>query len=883
MTWRDSYDVLGRLGAGTSGTVWLANQRGLNRRVAIKELAPELLAQPGARARLHDEARMMARLDHPNCVKVFGIAEEANTAAIVMEYVPGVSLKSLAEHGPLTVEQSLSVLEGALSGLGSAHALGLVHGDLKPENILVGPDGISKLVDFGLASTAGSTRAPDTGSPAYASPEAMAGAPVDARSDLYSAALVLCELLTGHASPGGAPAVLHGLATTKIPPPVQDLVIRALDLDSAKRPQDADEFLRQLRHAADAGCGPTWRKRARLASLVAALIAGGVGALGVDDVARAEPRQKKRWWRRAASSSAKVGVPATSAVIASETQPVPAVDRAHWWRRGGIGSGSSAPSLAAWIGAHQVFAGGTAVIVLTGSITASVLLSQGSTPKHSAGPTPAFNGISGQTPGTASTGSGSAGTAEASGGGSTAGASNAPLSSASTSGGPGSSSGGVPPGISGSGTGSTPSPINGIPTQSGGPFTWTIQDELPNTFLESASCPDISHCLAGGYVFNTSGSEPEIVGTSDGGSTWIPQSLPAGPNSILAISCADASYCWAVDTLATTDGGAVWVDQGDTAGMFQLAISCPATVECMSVGEQTSPTPGPAAPFVTRTVDGGNTWNPLGLPSNPGSSGYLSAIDCPSTMDCIAAGTATSSTGSNSALIFRTTDMGASWTLGSTPISLAGMAYETLDSVSCVTTQVCWIVGADAAPASAPTPLILATVDGGATWTEQTVGSTTPNDVAASATPTVYGFSSISCPTTTECWTVGSGPSGAVAYVTQDGGATWNAQPLPSILQNAYAIATSVTCPTASACWVIGHVNQGLVGSSTQGTVIAVMNGTDLAGFDATGSNLDRLKPPYSPLAPSSGLTGPLVLLVGLCSFSAGRLFLSRRRCQRTL
>jgi len=285
----DGFAVEGRLGSGTTGTVWLARQLSLSRQVAIKELAPELAGIPAVRDRLRHEAQMLARLDHPNCVAVYSYLESGSAAAIVMEYVEGVSLRTLIDQSPLSVEQALSVLEGALGGLAHAHEHGVVHGDLKPENILLATSGVSKLVDFGLAAVVGTQRAPGTGSPTYSSPEAAAGEPLGIASDLYSAGLVLYELLAGKVPAGGGAVLGGGVALDAVPAPVASLVRRALDPDPAARPESAAVFLDDLRAAAQTGCGSDWRRRAVIAPLVVAAASGAASALGATKAGAATP------------------------------------------------------------------------------------------------------------------------------------------------------------------------------------------------------------------------------------------------------------------------------------------------------------------------------------------------------------------------------------------------------------------------------------------------------------------------------------------------------------------------------------------------------------------------------------------------------------------
>ncbi len=238
----EGFDIEGRLGVGATGTVWLARQHSVGRLVALKDLAPELADNQAVREHLRHEAQVLARLDHPNCVAVYSYLESPSAAAIVMEYVEGVSLRTLMERGPLSVEQALSVLEGALSGLAAAHQQGIVHGDIKPENILLSTSGESKLVDFGLAAAVGTRRAAGTGSPTYSSPEAAAGEPLGVTSDLYSAGLVLSELLAGVNPVSADPAS----TAASLPAPAVSLVARALDPDPSARQASARAFLDEL-------------------------------------------------------------------------------------------------------------------------------------------------------------------------------------------------------------------------------------------------------------------------------------------------------------------------------------------------------------------------------------------------------------------------------------------------------------------------------------------------------------------------------------------------------------------------------------------------------------------------------------------------------------
>jgi len=252
------YTLLGRLGSGTSGTVWKAHDDTLDRVVAIKALdAPSA----ESRAQWRSEAQVLAALDDPHLVAVYGYAENAEGAYIIEEWVDGAPLTAVLSAGPLSAAQALGVIRGALLGLAHVHARGLVHGDIAPANILFDTAGSSKLVDFGLSSYAGATSA-SSGTTAYASPEAQRGQPVTAPSDVYAAAAVLAYLLRGRAA---VTPVLDGVDAALRP-----VLRRALDPDPAKRYPDAAAFLAALEEDATGRYGMTWWTQTGLAALVAA-------------------------------------------------------------------------------------------------------------------------------------------------------------------------------------------------------------------------------------------------------------------------------------------------------------------------------------------------------------------------------------------------------------------------------------------------------------------------------------------------------------------------------------------------------------------------------------------------------------------------------------
>ncbi len=296
------YEVLSRVAQGSTGVVWQARQVHLERLVAIKELAPALLYLPGFLERFRSEAQVLAGLDDPHVVRLYDYVEEPDRAYLVEEWVPGAPLATvLVRHGRLTAEQSLGVVRGGLAGLAHAHDRGLVHRDVSLSNILLDVDGVSKLVDFGLAAPVDGTAEPSAsafaravGTPAFGSPEAVQGQPLTPRSDVYSAAAVLYTLLTGNPPYAGdtqamlrahvnRPApVLSGFATR-----LTNLLSRAMAKHPEQRPADAREFLAELEEAARDAYGVGWLSRASVAGLATAGAAGAAGTAAAVSTAAA--------------------------------------------------------------------------------------------------------------------------------------------------------------------------------------------------------------------------------------------------------------------------------------------------------------------------------------------------------------------------------------------------------------------------------------------------------------------------------------------------------------------------------------------------------------------------------------------------------------------
>ncbi|MGV9573038.1 serine/threonine-protein kinase, partial [Streptomyces nigra] len=268
------------LGSGASGRVVLAVHEETGVPVAVKYLSESLRTRPGFVHDFRAEARLLGGLESPYVTGLYEYVESPQGAAIVMELVDGVSLRTLlTRQGPLTPEAALVVLKGSLLGLADAHQVGVVHRDYKPENVLVLPDGTSKLVDFGIAVDAG-TDGGVAGTPSYMAPEQWTGAPASPAADVYAATATFFECLTGHKPFAGDNiaelALRHVEAPVpaeEAPEPVRDLVRRGLAKEPEQRPARAAEFVRELEAAAGAGYGPDWEERGRdrLAALVALL------------------------------------------------------------------------------------------------------------------------------------------------------------------------------------------------------------------------------------------------------------------------------------------------------------------------------------------------------------------------------------------------------------------------------------------------------------------------------------------------------------------------------------------------------------------------------------------------------------------------------------
>jgi len=249
------FDILRVLGTGAQSVVYLAHDAHLQREVAIKSLHLEGRDEARKQA-LMDEARTVSKLRHPNIVPIFDAGEQDGDPYLVFEYVEGSSLAEyLRGKGGMPPPRAIEVMLLILDAVESAHRHGIIHRDLKPSNILMNADGVPRVMDFGIAVRVSEDGTPGisegiTGTPAYLAPECINDGLASVQSDIFSAGLILCELLTGKPVVGGKDvlAILHRMATEpiRLPPEAAgvvddrlgDIILKATAMDTAARYAD---------------------------------------------------------------------------------------------------------------------------------------------------------------------------------------------------------------------------------------------------------------------------------------------------------------------------------------------------------------------------------------------------------------------------------------------------------------------------------------------------------------------------------------------------------------------------------------------------------------------------------------------------------------------
>ena len=268
------YEVTAPIGEGGMGQVYRATDTRLKRQVAFKVLPPSLATDPDRLARFQREAEVLASLNHPHIAAIYGLENANGVTALVMELVEGQDLAESIARGAISIDDALSIAKQIADALEAAHAQGIIHRDLKPANIKVRPDGMVKVLDFGLAkaldetgglrdrSPVGQTAHPPTittpamtqagmilGTAAYMSPEQAKGKPADKRSDIWAFGCVLYEMLAGtRAFPGEdvtdtIAAVIRGepdwnALPDGVPEHIRLLMRRCLEKERSKRVAD---------------------------------------------------------------------------------------------------------------------------------------------------------------------------------------------------------------------------------------------------------------------------------------------------------------------------------------------------------------------------------------------------------------------------------------------------------------------------------------------------------------------------------------------------------------------------------------------------------------------------------------------------------------------
>ena len=260
------YEILALLGKGGMGEVYLAQDSKLNRKVALKILRQQLIADGKRTNRFIREAQAASALNHPNIVTIHEIGEANGTHFIVTEFIEGKTLREVMKTETLSIEQIIKIVLQIAAGIETAHNAGFIHRDIKPENIMLRSDGLIKILDFGLAKLA--TPQPLTefesihtqkgvimGTAAYMSPEQARGKEVDSRTDIWSLGVVLYEMLSGNQPFGGETpsdtiaAILKNepnLLVEKTPAPLSKIIKRALEKEPDSRYQKFADFHNDL-------------------------------------------------------------------------------------------------------------------------------------------------------------------------------------------------------------------------------------------------------------------------------------------------------------------------------------------------------------------------------------------------------------------------------------------------------------------------------------------------------------------------------------------------------------------------------------------------------------------------------------------------------------
>ena len=260
------YTILGPLGAGAMGEVYRAKDTRLGREVAIKVLPSHFALEPERLQRFEREARSLATLNHPAIAQIYGVDQAEGLYFLALELVPGETLEERLQRGPLPIDEAIDVCRQIAEGLEAAHEAGVIHRDLKPANVRITPDGVVKLLDFGLAKASGGVHAAQSstdsvlstetgrllGTPTYMAPEQARGKPIDRRVDIWAFGCVLYECLTAQRAFAGETLtdVLAAVVEREpdwarlpaaTPGRVRELLERCLRKDAATRLRDVGD------------------------------------------------------------------------------------------------------------------------------------------------------------------------------------------------------------------------------------------------------------------------------------------------------------------------------------------------------------------------------------------------------------------------------------------------------------------------------------------------------------------------------------------------------------------------------------------------------------------------------------------------------------------
>ena len=346
-------------------------------------------------------------------------------------------------------------------------------------------------------------------------------------------------------------------------------------------------------------------------------------------------------------------------------------------------------------------------------------------------------------------------------------------------------------------SGSPPIPFI-IATIDGGAM-WTTQTPPAGItgigVLTSVTCPSPSVCLAvspGTSPYGSGASTPYVIGTTNGGSTWVSESPPSGAGSLDSISCPTTSTCTAVGAvtwntpipvlLQTDDGGTTWAIKSVPAGIAELAaVNCSSQSNCTAVGYDAAKT----SAYIEATSDGGRSWVQQAAPPSPMS---LEGVSCPSDTHCTAVGDNHTDSLSYAA---STSNAGLTWTAGTIP-----SGPHSMEGVSCLSTVSCVAVGFKQGESQG---YLYRTADGGVTWN---MSAAPPADVSGNSV-VVGALESISCAGTSQCVAVGFNAShtDGFAVYSSDGGSTWHAGTMPLDT----SLLAGVSCPTAANCMAVGE------------------------------------------------------------------------------